>query len=775
MTMLSLREIVDSRPNWETLTAAQLLQSFERSVSPAADLRAFFAAVEDWWTGAPEAERGARRGWVSKVAEDFLRELGRERVKQVVAGLSSIDEKLTLLGDFALRDVGRYLISFALDETGDVLASELPRDLPSNSQEVWGRRLVLLIELVGICMGAAERFARILTACPQWAIQLLLRLLGTLVYYDNYYADLAYGFVLSSRSHVIAALAHVVAGPRSQRQSELIHVIASRAADEGRRHLPPGAATPGQAMAFLRSLVSTVSGEKREQLEAFIASRLSHRHELGRLFAAYLAAVPENHEDVVDYLTRHGTRPRGRAIGTWGSMSGTVNMYGSMRTHSVLASGRFESDPDAPSPDFDVGTSVSAIPPAKIVELVARQRDPEFSLDYIVLVSNHPQFDAIADSVVANKTIVDRWEHAESKYAGVIWAKLERPAIRALSFRQLRQRLFPVLLPNIESESLEHILFSIHEELAESVQMELRARLKRRPGMSELRHLLETARHMGGDAYSMLLNELDVSHLVDPAADSRDRWLDDLSRLRESSTDVAERILDALDVDTVASLAADPHLTRVDNATWTLGPRLDLKASLIRRWHRLGGPTEAGLRATVNPDFNLMWHAGLEREPLGHDPGAPNPLGPADRWLDAIAHCAPSLVPSYAEGMLRLGIESRSDWPNQSAIAAGRTLVRWLRRNSIEVHEHIWNALEARVAVAADAQDIETAAELAALEFEGAEARRRAFWEKAVGDIKSAMQRANVVSYSGALGRLVRVLLTKAPDLATVIDKNATR
>ncbi len=765
-TKMTLGELVASTPHWETVRASELLEALSNSENKAKDLHAFFEAAELWWADELilQDERRKRRHWLDDIAEEFLRNLEPAGVNRIVQEIQDIDKSIELLTDLVRRDAGRYLISDSLSTIAAAIGDQVPNTRPESESESWTTRVLRLIDLCGITIHPSERICAVLDPLPRWLVEEFLVSLGRLIFYDNYYRELAFALGLCQGAHIAQAVA---LANRTHRLTELVAVLARRVAEEQRKHVPPGALAPAAALTFLHRVQNALPLDRREPFRAFVESQRLHDHEVGRIIGAYLAAVPSNHEDVIDYLTRHGTRPRGRALASWGSLSVTTSFSGSMRASSVNFRG--DCDPDAPSPDFYSEGMLTPIPAEKIVELIRSQKDPEFSLHYVVLFSDHPQFAEIAEAVVHDRFIVERWKFADARYATQIWTLLEMPAYKAPAFKALRWELFPLLLPKFEARFLERALFHIPDEYEGAALAEITARLQRSLTVSVACDLFSAVRTLGHEKHALLLDKFSVTELaqVPREPEALKDWLNAMCRLIEREPDVCTKILRAIDVHALRDLANHQVFSPREETLWTARIRLKLKTELVRHWQASEpGVPESSLIASANEDFNLMWCAGLETEPFGHNPDETKALGPSDEWMDVVSSAAPSLIDSYGVAMLRTSPSADDQKARQTVIVAGQSLVRWLRRQGIASSDIIWNAAVERIKVAADAGDVETAASVAALDLPGDPGKLRSLRESAVAEISSAMSRARVISYTGQLYRLLQVLSAAAPDLA---------
>lgn len=763
---MTLGELVASTPRWETVRASELLEALSNSENKAKDLHAFFEAAELWWTDELilQDERRKRRHWLDDVAEEFLRNLAPAGVHRIVQEIQDIDKSIELLTDLVRRDAGRYLIADSLSTIAAAIGDQVPNTRPESESESWTTRVLRLIDLCGITIHPSERICAVLDPLPRWLVEEFLVSLGRLIFYDNYYRELAFALGLCQGAHIAQGVA---LANRTHRLTELVAVLARRVAEEQRKHVPPGALAPAAALTFLHRVQNELPLDRREPFRAFVESQRLHDHEVSRIIGAYLAAVPSNHEDVIDYLTRHGTRPRGRALASWGSLSVTTSFSGSMRASSVNFRG--DRDPDAPSPDFYAEGMLTPIPAEKIVELIRSQKDPEFSLHYVVLFSDHPQFAEIAEAVVHDRFIVERWKFADARYAAQIWTLLERPAYKAPAFKALRWELFPLLLPKFKARFLERALFHLPNEYEDAVLAEIKARLQRYLTIDDACHLFSAAKMLGNEKRDLLLAEFNVTELavIPQEPEGIENWLNAICRLIEREPDVSAKILRAIDVQALGGLASHRAFSSHEIMPGMARSRLKLKTELVHLWQASEpGLPESSLIATANADFNLMWWAGLETEPFGHNPDEVKALGPADEWMDVIALAAPSLIDSYGVALLRISPSAHDQRARQTIIVAGQSLVRWFRRRGITTSDMIWNAAIERIKAAVDAEDIETAASVAALDLPGDTGKLRSLRESGVAEISSAMKRASIISYTGQLSRLLNVLSASAPDLA---------
>ena len=772
MSELTLGEVVARTSDWTTVREEELVNAFERSTLKVTDLRRLLSAVEAWWTDSePSTEaRRVRLQWRHTVADGFLRRVGKAGIDTAAGQLLEFDERLVFLWEMVNIDVGRYLIQDALIAAISLLKQDLPPSLPDvDAAAAWTTRTVQLIDLAGVT-ARAEGIARVLDGLPEWQLEAVLRALGRLLHYDNYYRELAFAFGLTSNASVARVLASVGSGPRTSRQNELLSVLGRRTAEDRAPAVPAGALSPQEARNLLHRVEASAPPDGRVQLQALLDSHRYHHHEVARILSDYLARIPRNHEDVFDLLTRHGTRARGYALRSWGGPSVTFSMYGSMRLSSFRRPA--SQDPDAPSPDFDAGDVTRHIPVGAAVALIKDQPDPEFSLHYLNGFSHRPDFEAIADQIADDISCVARWEHGSPADAIMIWTMLDGPSLRAPSLRALRWRLFPRLLPQFRARDLPRIVSHIPDEYNALVHSTLTERVVARPTIDDLRHLFAATMWLGTDARTALLEKLEVSPLalIPSDGEAREKWLKDLSTLLDDAPDVCGKILSAINPSAAGSLALEPSLSDSTVSQGVARARLALKVRIIDIW-TANDPVscKAELERNAQADFNFVLQAGFDREPLGHVPTEPRPLCSSDEWLDAITSAAPTLIIPYAAGMLKNGPSIRESNAAVTIQALGYTLVRWFRRRQIDTPDEVWAAARERIKTAAGDNDLETAAAIGALELPGDAAKLRELRELTVREISLAMTRGRDVSNTLALSRLRAVLVRDAPDLAETL------
>ena len=383
------------------------------------------------------------------------------------------------------------------------------------------------------------------------------------------------------------------------------------------------------------------------------------------------------------------------------------------------------------------------------------------------MIGSNPDRHLSAETVVRDRFIVERWKFADAGYSASIWTLLERPAYKAPAFSALRWELFPLLLPKFEARFLERAFFHLPSEHEDAALAEIKARLQRHLTIDDACHLFSAAKAVGHEKRDLLLEEFNVSELalIPQEPEGLENWLNAMCRVIEREPDVSTRILRTIDAQVLGGIAS--HQALSSHEIVPARTRLKLKTELVRLWQASEpGLPESSLIATANADFNLMWLAGLESEPFGHNPDETKALCPADEWMDIIALAAPSLIDSYGVALLRISPSAGDQRARQTIIIAGQSLVRWLRRRGIATSDMIWNAAVERIKVAANAADVETAASAAALYLSGDAEKLRFLRESAVAEISSAMKRATIISYTGQLSRLLNILSTSAPGLA---------
>lgn len=767
---------------WLTCTADDLADALTASGDiGAAHLSAFCIAVQKSCRNenAGSDERTRQYQWIKDVADRFLGSTDSEVLARLASKLPTFDEKVDFAVSVANCESARSGLTFVFQHLTESLSSAVPASLPlATERDRWIKNWQSMISLQSQHRLSAKALAEILNDSPKWLLEGGLQTLGHLAIYDNFHNELAASFILSSNQDLPKAIATVLTGghPPLRLKEQLAHVARASYTREG--HIPrPDAPSAKSALRLIVAVENalTMSGNSsvRDQFRRLIESQQRHDDDLQELFRAYLDAVPRNHEEVFDYLTRFGTRPRGRALSDWGGPSITIGTSGSMRANSLHYHG--PSTSELPSPDFDTQPVLKTIAVPSVIRLVQDQPHAEFALQYLSLFSHRPEFEKIASAIVNDSVCVERWKLAEGTLAVVVWHHLGRLAMASESFKQLLHQVQPELLRRIPSEYLasEHMRF-LCQEFQDQARAMIEERLAATDDISELAELITAASEFGAEGRKLMDTAAAARFVLKDGAgvEQIGSWLDTLARLIIVAPEYADRIVQCLGPSKVELIVRTQSAFRVtQSSVFGCGSRLTVKALLIAYWATLDrDKATAALTDDVEQDFHLFFRSGF-RGPIQLGGGASRvPPIAAARWLDLVSSLAPDQINVYVCSLLANAVVALRSSIEQSFQVIAPWIASWLENHQRIAPEQAWTIVEHRLVAAATQGDLKAAATFACLSLPCPPERLQRFRELAVDQLRLAADKTSkricaIWATSGELATFWTLLGKDAPEL----------
>jgi hypothetical protein len=778
---MTLDAVVQGGPGvWTTLTPRELNDALTASAAQGAEhLLAFAEKVEAWWKadGIDREEGLGRRRWISDVADVFLSTTDSERLADLAARLPTLDRQLQFIAMLLNRGSTRRHIALALNSVTQRFAAEVPAASPQEEVKDWAWRWRLLITAHGLRSGSSGGAAigAVLAVSPEWLLVTGIEGLGLLNSYDNLYKDLAAALALTDRPEVPRAVSVTLAKNTAPiRLAEQMALIARA----GREQTRPASGRPEISADAARKFLSAVEAQltsagattARDRLRRFVQSWRDNETELRNLYGGYLNAAPRNHEEVFDFLTRHGTRRRGFALSDWGGKSVSVWESGSMRLSSIHYEGPV--DRNLPSPDFDSGPMLNQVSPDAIVRLVLDQPEPDFAFQYLELFAKHPDFEKIAAALTSNRDWVAHWEAMDGTRAVVVWDKLEYLSARSPSFKKLEERLQPILLSRLPTEFLSNDRLAFLPEPLEKAAGELiERRFASATDLGVIEDLADAAAsHFGREERDRMVAAVDVARLAVPDGtdhQAETMWLYELSRLLSHTPMFAARVLEHLTAQQARTFVQNDEVFAGTDAITpsSIPQRLALKVQLVRIWAaESSGEVRAALDAGGQRDFAMLFAAGfLYQMP----PEAPAPsLSPMHAWLDLVVELGTAaLVNTYLVSLLASATPESSARVDHHFSRVATFVDHWMTRHSWTLPENAWNAVEKQLASAVHEHDVEAAAAVACFTPPNTPERLAQFREHAVAGVREAMRKAGGHRDTSAFAKLRSLVAQHAPHL----------
>lgn len=770
MSSQTLRSLIDGGPAvWRKHDHRSLAKALELSGDHAAiDLAELITAVAKWIREGARStpdEDAQTLDWMRSEFEMFQRRLEPESIAQMCAKLESFPEILQVLAVLANGEITRRKMQSVLAAATQKLSITVPLVAPDGDERnEWVRRLRLLLTYQAMTE-SADLLTTSLDAAPEWLLRGMFETLGLLQHYRSLLPNLVAALTRASNLALPAAIAHALAETRPLQLGDLIENIARLASTVEKPRIPRVAISQTGAVRLLGAVQGALATRGtetiREHFRCFVESCKDHAVDQQQLLCAYLSAAPGNHEEVFDFLSHYSEEPRGSALPNHGQPVVTTWISSSMRSSSVHYSGPTRQG--LPPPDFDVQPIFDKLENGVAIDLIKKQSNAEFSLEYMLRFSRRMDFDAIAQAICNDPSCVARWEFAQGTHAVVVWDRMDQLALRSTTMKALWRRLQPELLRRLPTNHMKHRLLLLPEELQEPSRTLVEGRVAACSDIAELAELATVVSEIAHGDRVRILELADAQRFVPPAhqnEEARKSWLVAMTHISFRAPELARRIVERLPPSQVGGLAASDFFSvdSFDDAAW-VGRRLALEVKLVAYWasSEILGPQEA-LTSHLSRDFWMFFWTGFRE---GTEASA--------QWLDLVADVAPELVPTYAASLLAHAFAKSDEYYNQSFAVVAPWLAAWLMARGLAPPEEAWAVAEDRIFKAIEADDIDAAATFAGLSMPGALQRLNEFRERAVAKLR---EKRTGRPWNTPAVRALRELWSKdAPEVLRELDR----
>jgi hypothetical protein len=719
--------------------------------------------------------------WQQEDLGSFVRGLDASVIEGMARTVGDLDSRLRFAATL-FRTPARHRLIAPLLQLGLDITAQAPVNRPDDHDDArrWSDRFRSVYDLLSVLAATeTQRIEELLSATSSWLRELFYADLGRLQYFYNFTAisRLATATIKSGSrtARSVAASLKLTNGP-TLRLADLLRVVGTLMRD-GRRQWPwePPAVTVQEWIAFFEQELRGTPNNGRELL-SFVRQCEVETDVIAGTIAAYLSALPTNHEDVFELMTLHADPNRGAPLSDWGGPTVTVTTSGSMRKGSI-ASKLPEDAVDVAVP-LSVQSSevLSRTSADALVALTLEQSNPEFALTYLGMIvhSHHPARDEIVKRVCEDSRFISRLRTASGNMAGVVLVKLSNIRYGQGPLRMELSTVYGTLIDRVPTALLPAVARDAWFLENENRTLLLDAVMRRVPtvtSLPDLDRVLDIATELSVEE-EPLRAALDLApwnRLVPPPSIERDDfelWAARFSQAVSPRERVLERLMPVLSAEDIG---------RVYGAEWygvghgmenpnSIDQRLLAKAVLLRELMKRDPVAALEIvKKHAERDFSMLFASRLV---MWNEQDTP----PARVWLDAVREVSPELAQAHANTLL-LHVWARRD--NNKLVASVPTVEpfvrKWLQDNSARLPDGGWKLLLDRIDRLKD-DDYDGAAAIAAMDLPSDDGDRRTFLERAVPKVRARMHASAVVARTESVAKLRDAIDRVAPHLSVLLD-----